>query len=69
MSGPFQFPLAQFVCTCGAIEASFAADIPDHADAFAELLEEAADKVRSGEAVPEVAGALILPVRVAARRV
>lgn len=44
-------------------------DLPDHARAFVELLEQAVRKVKEGEAVPEVAGELILPIRIAARKV
>jgi len=46
-------------------------DIPisDHAEAFAEYLERAALRARSGEAVSEIADDILLPIRIAARRI
>ena len=59
MNRPFGFPL----------DGLPRGDLPDHADAFATLLEQAAEKVREGQSVTDVAGALVLPVRIAARMV
>jgi len=59
MNSPFGFPL----------DGLPRGDLPDHADAFAELLEQAAERVRNGQSVTDVAGALVLPVRIAARMV
>ena len=46
-------------------------DIPitDHAEAFATFLERAALRARSGEAVSEIADDILLPIRIAARRI
>jgi hypothetical protein len=46
-------------------------DIPitDHAEAFAIFLERAALRARSGEAVSEIADDILLPIRIAARRI
>lgn len=41
---------------------------PDHAAAFAEALERAASRLRAGGNVEDIAGELLLTVRVAARR-
>jgi len=43
--------------------------IADHAQAFVELLQQAIDRIEAGQGVPEVAEGLILPIRIAARRV
>jgi hypothetical protein len=43
--------------------------IADHAAAFVELLQQAIDRIEAGQGVPEVAESMLLPVRIAARRV
>lgn len=65
MNSPFGFPLGNFP----ADDDDLRPNLPDHADAFATLLEQAAEKVREGQSVTDVAGALVLPVRIAARMV
>lgn len=44
-------------------------DLPDHAQALVELLEQAAKRIREGESAQEVADSLVLPIRIAARRI
>lgn len=43
--------------------------IPDHADALATLLETAARRIRAGASAEDAANELLLPVRIACRRV
>jgi hypothetical protein len=70
MTSPFSFPLGNNGLPNGSeSDDSYRSVIPEHAEAFAEYLERAALRARSGEAVSEIADDILLPIQIAARRI
>jgi len=61
-------PIGKPVSENGAVLSNEKDNLPDHADAFASILEHYAELIRAGYSVEDLAHKLLPIVRVAARR-